>query len=85
MAREGRKMGHCSWLVSCGLILLSLDFVAKLQKCTTLAYSGSLASVLKGTCRMAGGDELRENLNPSQGLHAGTRVLSTGGRTENGS
>ena len=37
MARERRKMGYCSWLLSCGLIWLSLDFVTKLQKCNNLA------------------------------------------------
>ena len=68
-------MGYCSWLVSCRLFWLFLDFVTKLQKCTTLAYSCSTSECTKreALC-MAGGDELCENLNPSQDLHAKTRV-----------
>ena len=67
-------MGYCSWLVSRRLIWLSLDFVTKLQKCTTLAYSGSTSECTKKDVCMAGGNKLCENLNPSRGLHTKTRV-----------
>ncbi len=69
MAREPRKMGYWSWLVSCRFIRLLLDFVTKLQKCDTLAYSCSASECTKReTYYVGGGDDLCENLNPSQGL-----------------
>ena len=60
-----------------------MDFVTKLQKCDTLAYSCSASECTKReTYYVGGGDDLCENLNPSQGLNEGLR---TGSRTENGS
>ena len=40
---------------------LFLDFVTKLQKYTTLAYSGSTSECIKRDVVMAAGDQLREN------------------------
>ena len=46
----------------------TLDFVTKLQKYTSFAYSCSTSECTKRDAVMAGGNEVCENLNPLDGL-----------------